>query len=137
MARSSTSFKPGQSGNPGGRPRKGPRAALRDVLLKPKRLNGAKLRLEEWAEEVIEAAKTPEDRLKIMQYIDPPRSDQNIWGATDDQAAKPRVEIPDEKAMTPGQELLLRGVREGRIKPNEVADLLDDAERAATMEAPK
>lgn len=133
MARSSTSFKKGQSGNPGGMPGRSPRAALRDALRAAIPGKGNKTRLTQWAEDLITNTVDPAERLKILQYVDPPRSDQDVWAATDDQAAKPRLEIPADDALSPGEELLLRGVKAGKIKPSEVGDLMADAEKAAKL----
>lgn len=84
MAKTSTSFKPGQSGNPAGRPRGlTAREAVRRSLAVA--VEGGLTRLDAWAEELVTAAVTPEDKLDLLRWLE---------GAspTADSAAMERIE---------------------------------------------
>lgn len=46
------------------------REAIKAALAKPRRANAAKPRIEEWVDELIAAADTPEKKLAILRFID-------------------------------------------------------------------
>jgi len=94
MARSATSWRKGQSGNPAGRPRNPlARAALRAALAAPVGDGTDETRLEQWARQIVEQALDVETRLAILKFLEgtapPPEP-------PDEPAAdfRPRIIIP-------------------------------------------
>jgi hypothetical protein len=73
MARTSSTWQKGRSGNPSGRPRSlASRRVLREALgapADPANPEGGSL-LEKWAGEIIAAATTLEDRLSVLKFLE-------------------------------------------------------------------
>ncbi|QEH34276.1 hypothetical protein OJF2_28110 [Aquisphaera giovannonii] len=98
--RNTTSWKPGQSGNPRGRPKAlNGRSALRAVLLEPAdpAAESPVSRLEQWARGIVEAAVTFEDRLAVLRFLEgnqpPPAFRVGDW-QHDEETQRPRIAIP-------------------------------------------
>ena len=69
MARTSTTFAPGRSGNPAGKPRS-LRSALRQALARTEPHPEPMTRLQRWCEDLIGRSISVRDRLAVMAYID-------------------------------------------------------------------
>lgn len=98
MARTSTSWRKGVSGNPRGRPRNAKsREAIRKALLQPAEPGSSETRLERWAEEIINACTDVESRLAVFRFLDGPSPRPGVDGPDDDdreQTLRPRIVIP-------------------------------------------
>lgn len=111
MARTASTWKPGQSGNPSGRPRSlNSRAALRAALAAPGPDGVATMA--GWAREMVAAAVTLDDRLSLLKFLDgsqPPPTDLNVnvdaprimFGAPPDAYEREMVRIADAGEFDP------------------------------------
>lgn len=71
MARSSTTWVKGVSGNPKGRPPNATgRAAIRRALAEPVGKGSDEKRLDKWAREIVESAATLEQRLDVLRWLE-------------------------------------------------------------------
>jgi hypothetical protein len=99
VGKNATSWRRGQSGNPGGRPKKPAtiRQAIRQALDRPASSRSTRTVLQRWAEELVDGAATFEDRLLLLKFMEGPSPPPGYLEAelkVGDPALKPRIVIP-------------------------------------------